>query len=248
MQFLRTFHCGILASLLCLACGKSIQERPELQELFTQQAQNGVLALYDVQSNIFELYNFAKYRDSAFVDFKAAFPLIALMAVETGILNTEQSVPKGLKINLAEALKTQDSVFFAQVLSRLDSTRLTNFLDTINFGLVAKNLELKQRLYQNRLTFDQLLGFIKKVYAGNFPFQQRSYDIVARAMFSDNNTFSGDIRYYSWDNLAGNKALLGWVEVRKRPYFFILAVPKDLPISAVALLHEALEKLKLFIR
>lgn len=240
---------GILVVVLfSFACGKSIQERPELQKIFQEKAKDGVLALYDVQSNIFELYNFAKYRDSVFCDFRAAFPLIALMGVETGVLNTEQSIPKGMQMNLAQAIKTQDSNFFAQVLARIDSTRLQSFLDTIKFGLTNKNLKLSEALYQNRLTFDQLLGFIKKVYAGNFPFQARTYDIVARTMAVDENTFSGDIHYYTWNYLAGHKVLLGWVEVRKRPYFLVLALPASSKLSAVELLYESLEKLNLFIR
>lgn len=238
----------LLAVLLNLSCGKSINENPQLRQLFQDKVKDGTFVLYDVQSNIFELYNFAKYRDSVFSDFRASFPLIALIGVETGVLNTEQSIPNGLKLNLEQAVKNQDSGFFAQILHRIDTIRLRYFLDTIKFGLTKPNIPLYTRLSKNRLSFDQLLGFIKKVYASNFPFQSRTYSIVSRTMIADENTFGGDIYYYSWDELARNRVLLGWIEVRKRPYFFILAIPKDSEFSPVALLHEALEKLNLFIR
>lgn len=250
----RSILCAIFGMSLILfsACAKHLKENKEIAQLFTQYHKEGSFVLYDVQQSDFEGHNFPMYKDSVFLCFSASFPLIALIGIETGLINTEQTPLPILSSqrNLISAFNEGDSMFFKGILASVDSARLQFFLDSIPFGVYQKDANLRQRLPTAHITMDILLGFIKKVYAQHFPFQERTYDILTKAMHTHISTLGGEVYYFDLQ-CAQRHILMGWVEVRKRPYFFVLQT-KEVALnkapSSIDLLTAILEQLQLFTR
>lgn len=251
MKYTPAFVCIILSVVLG-GCSQHVQESEPIKQLFSRHQAAGVFALYDVQSNAFTLHNFAAYRDSTYSSFAVSHLLIGLIGVEIGTINTETTrLPlKQKPDNLRDAIRQNADPFFTYVLAHTDTARLRSFIDSVHFGQYPTQATPLEILRTTRLTDDQLLGFTQKLYAGSLPFQPRTQNI-AIALFEQKASTFGDLSYLDiQDKTFG--ITIGWVEVRKRPYFFILRSvnhPRAHPLDKAGrlrLLEDILSALRLF--
>ena len=81
-----------------------------------------------------------------------------------------------------------------------------------------------------KLTPDEEMGLVKKLYFNQLPFQKRSQDIVKKMMLQE-NTANYQLSYKSgWGFKENGNALgwmVGWIEENRHPYFFVLNVEGD---------------------
>jgi hypothetical protein len=98
-----------------------------------------------------------------------------------------------------------------------------------------------------RITPDEQLGLIKKLYFNQLPFQKRSQDIYKQMILKENNTsYKLSYVYGSAVNTSAVNWILGYVEENKHPYFFVMYVvdqniqPKNNEANTVAVLKSIL--------
>jgi beta-lactamase class D len=76
-----------------------------------------------------------------------------------------------------------------------------------------------------KITADEQLGLVKKLYFGQLPFQPRSQRIVKNSMKKEDNA-NYTLNYQAGNGItAQNHALgwlIGWIEENRHPHFFVL--------------------------
>jgi beta-lactamase class D len=76
-----------------------------------------------------------------------------------------------------------------------------------------------------KVTCDQQLGLMKKLYFGQLPFQDRSMRIVRNMMlFESTDKYALSYKTGLGVKENGNSIawIVGWIEENKHPYFFVL--------------------------
>ncbi len=130
-------------------------------------------------------------------------------------------------LTLKEAFQNSSENAFGALASRIGRDTMKKWIDTLgygnrNIGGAIDNFWLNDTL---RITPDEELGLIKKLYFDQLPFFQRTQRIVKSMMLMEANSnyqlsyktgigHVKDGRFIGW--------VTGWIEENKHPYLFVL--------------------------
>lgn len=96
--------------------------------------------------------------------------------------------------------------------SPIGQDTLKHWLDTLGYN-------------PDKITADEQLGLIKKLYFEQLPFFPRTQQLVAKTMLKENNS-NYKLSYITSTGITGKGQMLswlmGWIEENKHPYFFVL--------------------------
>jgi hypothetical protein len=106
------------------------------------------------------------------------------------------------KIGRESMVKTRDSLHYGKGVMSADSTKYWT-----NGSLL--------------ITPDEQLGFIKKLYFNELPFQKRSQDMYKKMIVREDNANYKLSYIDGLDSAKGQNWFLGYVEENKHPYFFV---------------------------
>jgi beta-lactamase class D len=101
------------------------------------------------------------------------------------------------------------------------------WLDSLHYGTTKINTSIDQFWADNslKITPDEQLGLVEKLYFNKLPFQKRTQDIVRKIMLRENNA-NYKLSYKSASAILENgksiEWLVGWIEENQHPYFFVL--------------------------
>ncbi|ANI89003.1 hypothetical protein A9P82_06660 [Arachidicoccus ginsenosidimutans] len=198
-----------------------------LQKYFTDNGLKGTFALYDNSHQTFTVYDLHRYKDSSYLPGGSFDIVSSLIAIETGRVNDQNSLVKTLPDTsktaiLKDAFKNSDSAVFATIASSVGKDTLQFWLDSLHYGKV-KILSDNDNFWSNdslKITADEQLGFIEKLYASSLPFQKRTQQIVRDMMLRESNTAYSFSYKTSWNKNIG--WALGWIEENKHIYFFVI--------------------------
>jgi beta-lactamase class D len=174
----------------------------------------------------------------------------SLVALETAVAPDEKLVIKwdGVKrrdewdkdMTMAEAFKVSCLPYYQEIARRVGAQKMQHYLDTANYGSRKLSGALDQFWLNDSLQIsaDEQLGFVKKLYFFELPFQERTQRIV-KAMMLMEETPEYKLYYKTGTGKDGNKDLywiVGFVErvqkgkepegsmnkvdFREYPYFF----------------------------
>ncbi len=220
-----------------------------LQKYFEEQHVTGTFGLFDNGAGQFSIYNLARYKDSSFLPASTFKIVNALIGIETGRISNEKMViPWDGKIRvfsggdtakewnkdltMAEAFKVSAVPYFQEVARRIGKDTMQHWLDSLNYGSKKIRSRIDSFWLDNslKITPDEQLGLVKKLYFGQLPFQKRTQDIVKRVMLQESNA-NYQLSYKTGLGYAENgKAIgwvVGWIEENKHPYFFVLNIEGD---------------------
>ena len=234
----------LVVSVLFAACStNNVKVDDSFQKYFDSAGVKGCFALFDNGQGRFTIYNLSRYRDSAYQPGETFDIVEALIALQTGAVNDENSPVYD------SAGFLQDSAIYAKSTThRLPVTLRQSFQADSGYGITSflriSNLIGKDTLkkwvdslhYGGRdtsrnITPDQQLGLIKKLYFGQLPFFKRPQEIVRGLMHVESN--SNYKLYYKTTNQGttpDGKALgwaVGWIEENRHPYFFVVNLDMD---------------------
>ncbi len=201
--------------------------------VFEKEAFNAVFERYQVQgtfgylnnaSGNFYIHDLSTFRDSPKSVGKSLLLLLDLEAIDVGLLsNTQEKY-----FSLENHTDSNSSNFLSsdQLLHSIPFLQFRKIQDSLHYG---KPFELAQ--YQTsfvehhlKLTADEQLGFIKKLYFKQLPFQKRTQDLIKSKFIS----YTDSIRSYHYfisSEPDSNQTywIMGWVEEQAHPAFFVLA-------------------------
>jgi beta-lactamase class D len=232
------------AAFLLTACStNNVKVDDSFQKYFDSAGVKGCFALFDNGQGSFTIYNLPRYRDSAYQPGETFDIVEALVALQTGAVNDENST-----LYDSAAFRQDSAVYAKSTAHRLPVTLRQTFQADSGYGIASflriSNLIGKDTLkkwidslhYGTRdtsrnITADQQLGLTKKLYFGQLPFFKRPQEIVRGLMHVESN--SNYKLYYKTTSQGATpdgKAIgwaLGWIEENRHPYFFVVNLDMD---------------------
>ncbi len=221
-----------------------MKEDKSLKGFFEKENLEGTFALYDNAQGQFLIYNLARYKDSAFLPASTFKIVNALIGLQTGRIVNEKMVikwdgvtrifPEGdtaknwnKDLTMKEAFQYSALPYFQEVARRIGKDTMQFWLDSLGYGTKKITTVIDSFWIDNSLkvTPDEQLGLVKKLYFDQLPFNKTTQDIVKRIMVRESNA-NYTLAYKTGLGFKENgKSLgwmVGWIEENKHVYFFVL--------------------------
>jgi len=196
--------------------------------------------MFDNGQGRFTIYNLKRYRDSSYTPASTFKIVNSLIGIQTGVIKDENMVIKwdSLKrrnpdwnkdLSMEEAFKASAVNYYQEVARRIGKDTMKKWIDSLGYG--NKNISgpvdsfwLNNHL---KITPDEELGLVKKLYFDQLPFFSRTQGIVRKVMLQEDNSNYKLSYKTGWGNTERGDELgwvVGWIEENKHPYFFVLNI------------------------
>lgn len=243
----------ITALSLCFviaACSvNNTKEDSSLSKYFEEHKLEGCFGMFDNGTGQFTMYNLDRFRDSAYPPASTFKIVNALIGIETGRVKDsatvipwdgiEREIPSWNKDQTMQEAFTNSAVpWFQELARRIGKDTMQRWLDTLGYGSIHKKPVIEGNLdtfwldNSVKVTADEQLGLVKKLYFGQLPFQPRSQRMVKNMMKREENANYKLSYKTGWGTTDRNHALgwiTGWIEENNHPYFFVLQVESPDP-------------------
>ena len=211
-----------------------------LKKYFDSNQVVGSFALLDNGSANFTIYNLSRYKDSAYLPASTFKIVNSLIGLQTGKIVNEKMVIKwdGVKrwnedwnkdLTMEEAFKVSAVPYYQEVARRIGKDTMQQWLDSLHYGNKKIGGPIDSFWLNNslKITSDEQLGLVKKLYFAQLPFDKRWQTAVKDVMLHD-NTANYQLAYKTgWGFKENGNSIgwiVGWIEENKHPYFFVLNV------------------------
>lgn len=220
---------------LITACSpNNVQTDTAIGKILDSAGLYGSFALLDNGTEQFTIHNLAAYKDSAAAPLNSFFLLPAMVAVEKGIISNNTST--WLNIDSTNA--------YQNLIQQIGRPTLLKVIDSLHYGkgIVSANMQAFWMDNSLKITPDEQLGLIKKLYFNQLYFQKRSQEIVKKMLLKEDNA-SYKLSYVasSTTNSSNQSWVLGFIEENKHVYFFVLSTKS---LSAENLVDKNIKALK----
>lgn len=217
---------------LCACSVNNIREDDSLSKYFEHLHEKGTFAMFDNGTGEFTIYDVGRYRDSVYLPASTFNIVTAMIGIETGLVKDSNAVISegDSSVKMHDAFQASDNSWFGELAKRIGKDTMQRWLDTLGYGrrynkpLVKDNLETFWLDNSMKVTADEQLGLVKKLYFGQLPFQPRSQRIVKNMMKREDNS-NYKLSYITGSGSANNGHPIGWIigfiEENRHPYFFV---------------------------
>jgi beta-lactamase class D len=209
-----------------------------LGKYFEQNNIKGCFALLDNGTGEFTVYNLKRYRDSAFLPASTFKIINSLIGLQTGNISSDSMVIKwdGVErpvsawnkdVNMYEAFRASSVPYYQEIARRIGRDTMQLWLDSLSYGTKKITTQVDSFWLDNslKITPDEQLGLVKKLYFNQLPFHKYNQEIVKRAMLFENNSlYKLSYKTGLGKNENGTMVawIIGWIEENKHPYFFVM--------------------------
>ena len=212
---------------------------------------DGCFTLFDNRSGSVTVYNMQF--DTARYTPASTFKIVnSLIALETGKATDENMVIKwdsvsrwnpewNKDLTMKQAFKVSSVPYYQEIARRIGKDTMQYWLDTLRYGNAKIGNRVDSFWLDNSLKVspDEQLGLLKRLYFDQLPFQKRPQQIVRDMMLQEDNT-NYRLSYKTGLGYDENGQTLGWVtgwvEENLHPYFFTLLVKapsKDMDVKTI---------------
>lgn len=261
----------LLAGLFVACQNNNVNQDNSLGDFFKEQNVTGTFGIFDNGRGKFTIYDLNRFRDSAYLPASTFKIVNSLVGLETGRATDEKMVIEwdGVErsisdwnqdLSMENAFKVSAVPWFQELARRIGKDTMQSFLDALGYAskytpaVITDNIDTFWLDNSVKITADEQLGLVKKLYFEQLPFQKRTQTIVAGMMKQEDN--SNYQLYYKtgWGTTENGNALgwiIGWIEENKHPYFFALNIETpdtnaDIPAKRMAILKGILKKMGFF--
>lgn len=225
------------AAVIYSCSTNNVHQRKDWAHYYKDKGLDGSIMLHNTALNTFNVYNLqgTQNRYSPAATFNI---MIALAGLETGVIRDttmvlRDSLEKGLpgidpNETMAQAFHNSDQAYFQEISRRIGKVKMQFWLDSVKYGNMAIGLHEDRFWLDNtlKISTDEQLGFIQRLYYGKLPFQSRSQRLV-KSLLLLNHTMNYTISYSAGGTNYADKQtdwIVGWLEERGRPHFFVVNV------------------------
>jgi beta-lactamase class D len=262
-------YCLVFGCLLQACSPNNVKEDNTLKKFFDETKTRGCFALMDNGTGKFTIYNLPRYRDSSYLPASTFKIVNALIGLQTGKIVNDSMVIKwdGIKrpfeawnrdLTMYEAFRVSAVPYFQEVARRIGKDTMQFWLDSISYGSKKITSAIDTFWLDNslKITPDEELGLVKKLYFDQLPFFKTYQETVKRAMLfeSDANYRLGyKTGWGFWNEKTGKHIgwVVGWIEENRHPYFFVLNLESsdkdfDMVTIRMKMLKDILRQLGFF--
>jgi len=267
---MRVFAFFLLLIFLFSACSpNNVKQDKSLKKYFDETKTDGCFALMDNGTGKFTVYNLARYRDSSYLPASTFKIVNSLIGLQTGKIVNDSMVIKwdGVKrpieswnkdLNMYEAFRVSAVPYYQELARRIGKDTMQFWLDSLSYGTKKITTAIDTFWLDNslKITPDEELGLVKRLYFDQLPFFKTYQEIVKRAMLFENNAnyrLAYKTGWGSWNEKTGKHIgwIVGWIEENQHPYFFVLNVESkdrnfDMPTIRMKMLKGILKQLGFF--
>lgn len=242
---IRSVFAFLLIALGFAACSpNNVTEDRSLEKYFKENNVTGCFGLFDNGQGNFTLSNISAFTDSMYLPASTFKIVNSLIGLETGAVQDSSSVIpfdstrsyraecKG-DMNMYNAFRLSCPNWYQELAERIGKADMQKWLDTLGYAqrktrfVIGNNLDTFWLDNSAKVTGDEQLGLVKKLYFDQLPFSKRSQRIVRNMMLFENNS-NYQLSYKTgWATDENNNQIgwiIGWIEENKHPYFFSLQV------------------------
>lgn len=224
-----------------LGCSpNNVEVDTSLQKYFKENNAEGCFALLNNNTGNFTIYNLNRYRDSAYLPASTFKIVNALIGLQTGVIANDSMVIKwdgkerpvtewNKDLSMYQAFRVSSVPYFQEVARRIGKDTMQFWLDSLSYG-TKKIIGSIDSFWLNntlKITPDEELGLVKRLYFNQLPFYRINQEIVKKAMLFENKP-DYKLSYKTGWGKKENGNHLGWVvgyiEENKHPYFFVLNI------------------------
>jgi beta-lactamase class D len=218
----------------------------------------------------FTVYNLKRFTDSVYLPASTFKIVNSLIGLQTGIITNEKMVIPwdGVKrpneawnkdLNMEEAFKVSAVPYYQEVARRIGKDTMQHWLDTLGYAakygkaVIHDDIDMFWLNNNIKITADEQLGLVKKLYFDQLPFQKRVQEIVKKVMLQEDNA-NYRLNYKTgWGYRENGNSIgwvVGWIEENKHPYFFVLQLEGphgiDMPGIRITILKNILTQYGFF--
>jgi beta-lactamase class D len=229
----------IVFALAFQACSpNNTSEDNSLKKYFDSARVRGCFALFDNGRGSFTIYNLKRYRDSAYLPASTFKIVNSLIGLQTGKITNEKMVIKwdsvkrrhaewNKDLSMEEAFRVSAVNYYQEVARRIGHDSMKIWIDSLGYGNKNIGGPVDSFWINNHLkiTADEQLGLVKKLYFDQLPFYHRNQEILRKVMlWEDNSNYKLSYKT-GWGNSEDGHEIgwvVGWIEENRHPYFFVL--------------------------
>ena len=213
-------------------------EDKSLERFFDSSSVRGCFALYDNGQGQFIIYNVKRYRDSSYTPASTFKIVNSLIGLQTGKITDENMIIKwdsvkrwnedwNKDLTMAEAFRVSAVNYYQEVARRIGRDTMKKWIDSLSYGNKDISGPIDSFWLNNHLkiTPDEELGLVKRLYFDQLPFYRRNAEIVRKVMLREDNANYRLSYKTGWGNTEKGDELgwiVGWIEENNHPYFFVL--------------------------
>ncbi|MGQ0738132.1 MAG: penicillin-binding transpeptidase domain-containing protein [Bacteroidota bacterium] len=271
---MRRIVSGLPLLLLLASCSENnLKQDNSLKKYFDEHKVEGCFALMNNATGKFTVYNLSRYRDSSYLPASTFKIVNSLIGLQTGKIVNDSMVIKwdGVKrwsddwsrdLTMYEAFRVSSVYYYQEVAKRIGKDTMQLWLDSLKYGVKdAKEKVIIKTTIDSfwldnslRITPDQQVGLVKRLYFDQLPFFKSYQEVVKRAMlFEDNANYRLGYKT-GWGFTERGHALgwiVGWIEENNHPYFFVLNIESpekkfDMKPVRIKMLKDILKQLGFF--
>ena len=255
----------ILSILLFNCTPNNVTQDDSLGKYFSENKVNGCFALMNNGTGQFTVYNLARYRDSSYLPASTFKIVNSLIGLQTGAITNDSMIIRWDSIKrrdawdkdltMYEAFKVSAVPYYQEVARRIGQDTMQHWLDSLSYGSKKITTRIDSFWLDNslKITPDEQLGLVKRLYFNQLPFFKVYQEKVKRAMLFENNSNYALSYKTGWGQYDGKQLgwVLGWIEENNHPYFFVLNLEStdsniDMVNIRMKLLKEILKQLGFF--
>lgn len=247
----RLFYTCAFIFLLVSCTQNNVKQGNSFKKYFDENSLTGCFAIMDNGTGEFTVYNLPRYRDSAFLPASTFKIVNSLIGLQTGSITNDSMViawdgiTRQVKdwnkdLNMYEAFRVSALPYYQEVARRIGKDTMQFWLDSLHYGSGKKDTSftihtpIDSFWLDNtlKITPDENLGLVKKLYFNELPFFKLYQEKVKNAMLQENNANYRMGYKTGWGFTEKNHALgwvVGWIEENNHPYFFVLNVESTDP-------------------
>ncbi len=244
----------LLCALFLASCSlNNVTQDRTLKKYFQENNVDGCFAMYDNGRGEFTLYNLK--RDTTRFLPASTFKIVnSLIALQTGRVNDDSTVIKwdgivrdnpnwNQDLSLAMAFRYSSVPHFQEIARRIGRDTMQKWIDSLKYGNMKIGTHIDSFWLDNSLKIspDEQLGLVKKLYFDQLPFQKRVQQIVRNIMVQEDNSNYRLSYKTGWGkDEKGNSIgwVVGWIEENRHPYFFVLNLEASDPNADITAIRK----------
>jgi beta-lactamase class D len=248
------FLAGMSSLIMLGSCSQNnVKEDDSLKKYFDENRVIGTFALFDNAIGRFTIYNLPRYKDSVYLPASTFKIVNSLIGIETGRVKDDSTVINwngnpwvraecNADLPMYKAFRLSCVPWFQELARRIGKDTMQKEIDTLGYARRYKKPVIKQIdgfWLDNsiKVTADEQLGLVKRLYFEQLPFQSRTQRIVKSMMLMEDSSkykLSYKTGLGTMENGHALAWIIGWIEENRHAYPFVLQIESTDPNANLA--------------
>lgn len=215
----RFFALMLLIGTVVACTPNNVKSDAGIVKLMDSAGMQGTFALMENGTEQFTITDLSRYKDSGYAPLNTFFIVPTLVALDKGYINH----------NTSTWVSFDSTSYYQALIAKIGRTDILKTIDSLHYGkgVVSANMDQFWMDQSLRITADEQLGFIKKLYFNELLFQKRTQEIARKMILKEDNANYRLSYILATDTTTQSTAtknaswIVGYVEENKHPYFFV---------------------------